>query len=200
MLRSLIFCASVESSYIHNMIDSLRIKEDFRTARCCGPQPSDEIRGFLKPDSGLISVHKAGCGNLRSIQPERLVKLTWEEILVEDDEHTPADDPVFGLLDETDFKILKHHATMGVDYAAVVAKSLGLDRATIFERHRKLRDLGLLVRVQPKMIQYRKGIVKNKWIKHRNHTYYEMTEKGLKLLHIEREKWGKAGMGRIDNF
>lgn len=167
------------------MTEPLRIREDFRIARCCGPEPSDEIKGFLKPDSGLISVHKASCGNLRSIQPERLVKLTWEEILVEDKEINPADDPVFRLLDETDFKILKHHSVMGVDYAAVVAKSLDIDRATVFERHRKLRDLGLLIRVQPKMIQYRKGIVKNKWIKHRNHTYYEITEKGLKFLLME---------------
>ncbi len=167
------------------MTDPLGIREDFRIARCCGPEPSDEIRGFLKPDSGVLSVHKAGCGNLRSIQPERLVKLTWEEILVEDDEHTLADDPVFKLLDETDFKILKHHAVMGVDYAAVVAKSVGIDRATVFERHRELRDLGLLIRVQPKMIQYRKGIVKNKWIKHRNHTYYEISNKGLEFLRME---------------
>ena len=111
--------------------------------------------------------------------------MTWEEILVEDDEHTPAHDPDFKLLDETDFMILKHHSVMGVDYAAVVAKSLGIDRATVFKRHRKLRDLELLVRVQPKMIQYRKGIVKNKWIKHRNHTYYEITEKGRQLLQIK---------------
>ncbi len=165
------------------MTKQLKAKKDFRIARCCDPIPPDEIRGFLKPDSGLISVHKAGCGNLRSIQPERLVKLRWEEILVEEDETTPTHDPDFKLLDETDFMILKHHAEMGVDYAAVVAKSLGIDRASVFERHRKLRDLGLLIRVQPKMIQYRKGIVKNKWIKHRNHTYYEITEKGSKILH-----------------
>jgi hypothetical protein len=175
----------MENSYIDNMTDPLRIKGDFRIARCCDPIPPDEIRGFLKPDSGLISVHKSGCGNLRSIQPERLVKLKWEEILVEDDERALVHDPDFKLLDATDFKILKHHAEMGVDYAAVVAKSLGIDRATVFERHKKLRDLGLLIRVQPKMIQYRKGIVKNKWIKHRNHTYYEITEKGLKFLQTE---------------
>ncbi len=167
------------------MTDPLRIRDDYRIARCCGPEPSDEIRGFLKPDSGLISVHKMGCGNLRSIQPERLVKLTWEEILAEDDERTPVEDPDFKLLDKTDFKILKHHAVMGVDYAAVVAKSLGIDRATVFKRHRKLRDLKLLIRVQPKMIQYRKGIAKNKWIKHRNHTYYELTDKGRRLLQIK---------------
>ena len=173
------------------MADPLRINGDYRIARCCGPVLSDEIRGFLKPDSGLISVHKVDCGNLRSIQPERLVKLTWEEILVEDDETALSYDPDFRLLDKTDFMILKHHAVMGVDYAAVVAKSLGIDRATVFKRHKKLRDLGLLVRVQPKMIQYRKGIVKNKWMKHRNHTYYEITDKGLAFLELH-EYIGKS--------
>jgi hypothetical protein len=164
------------------MTDQLRTKRDFRIARCCGPQPADEIRGFLKPDSGQISIHKAGCRNLRSIQPKRIVNLTWEEILVDGHEIAPADDPVLRQLDDTDLEILKHHAEMGVDYAAMVAKSLNADRALVFERHRKLRDLGLLVRVKPKMIQYRKGIVKNKWIKHRNHTYYEITEKGRAFL------------------
>ena len=37
-------------------------------------------------------------------------------------------------------------------------------------------------RVEPLMIRYRKNIVKGKWIKHRNHTYYELTEKGRKYL------------------
>jgi len=31
-------------------------------------------------------------------------------------------------------------------------------------------------------MQYRKGIVDNKWVKHRNHTYYKLTEKGTKYL------------------
>jgi predicted transcriptional regulator len=73
---------------------------------------------------------------------------------------------------------------MGVDYAAVVAKCLNIDRATVFKRHRKLRDLKLLARVQPRMIQYRKNIVDNKWIKHRNHTYYEITDKGRETIKI----------------
>ncbi len=173
------------------MPDPLRINGDYRIARCCDPMPPEEIRGFLKPDSGLISIHKAGCENLRSLQPERLVKLTWEKVLAESDGTAPADDPDFRLLNKTDFMILKHHAVMGVDYAAVVAKSLGIDRAIVFKRHRKLRDMKLLVRIQPRMIQYRKNIVRNKWIKHRNHTYYEITEKGQGFLELH-ESIGKS--------
>ena len=90
------------------------------------------------------------------------------------------------ILDDIDIKILDHHAKMGVDYAAVVAKSIIVDRATVFERHNKLKDMKLLARVRPKMIQYRKNIVRNKWIKHRNHTYYEITDKGREVLDFKK--------------
>ena len=51
-----------------------------------------------------------------------------------------------------------------------------------------MREMGLLERVEPLIIQYRKGIVDNKWIKHRNHTYYGLTSKGESYLryHIAR--------------
>jgi len=32
------------------------------------------------------------------------------------------------------------------------------------------------------MIRYRKGIVDGKWIKHRHHTYYALTQKGNRVL------------------
>jgi hypothetical protein len=164
------------------MVDSLILKENYYLAKCCRPVAGDKIAGFLKLDSPLISVHRADCPSLAKVDSDRLVNLTWAEILVEDIKVSPADDPDFTGLDKTDFQILKHHQVMGVDYAAVVAKTTGFPRATVFARHRKLRDLGLLKRVQPVMIQYRKGIVKNKWIKHRNHTYYEITSKGEEFL------------------
>ncbi len=160
----------------------LTLKDGFRLAQCCRPGTADSITGFLKPESGLITIHKIGCGNLKSIQPERLLMLEWDEALSKETKPEQSENPVFSKLDDVDFKILAHHAKMGVDYAAVVAKSIKVDRATVFERHKKLRDLKLLARVQPKMIRYRKNIVDNKWIKHRNHTYYEITEKGSWIL------------------
>ena len=163
------------------MADKIDLKEDFRLALCCNPLPGDDISGFLKPDSGVISVHKKGCRNLESIQPDRLVELEWDEILAEESNETQDDNSLIERLDEIDLRILRHHAEMGVDYAAVVAKSQKIGRALVFERHRKLRDLGLLARVQPRIIQYRKNIVDNKWIKHRNHTYYEITERGRRI-------------------
>ena len=58
-----------------------------------------------------------------------------------------------------------------------------LDKQTVFDRHRKLREMGLLERVTATMVRYRKGIVDNKWIKHRNHTYFDLTDRGRKYLH-----------------
>ncbi len=164
------------------MSEKIDLRQDYRLALCCKPAPGDKITGFLKPDSGLISVHKRGCTNLRSIEKERLINLTWNDIIKIEPEINIANDPVFTELDEKDLRILRHHAEMGVDYAAVVARCTGIDRATVFKRHKKLRDLRLLARVEPRMIQYRKNIVDNKWIKHRNHTYYEITERGREII------------------
>lgn len=105
--------------------------------------------------------------------------LDWDDILAEADFRPETD---YTKLDETDFRILEHHQRYGVDYSLKVARMLSLDRQEVFDRHAKLRDQGLLNRVEPTMIRYRKGIVKNKWIKHRNHTYYELTDKGIAYL------------------
>lgn len=164
------------------MSEIIDLNENFRLALCCKPSPGDKIAGFLKPESGIISVHKKGCVNLKSIEKERVIDLNWNEIIKTEPETDITKDPALSELDEIDYKILKHHASMGVDYAAVVAKCTKIDRATVFKRHRKLRDLKLLARVQPRIIQYRKNIVDNKWIKHRNHTYYEITERGQEIL------------------
>ncbi len=164
------------------MSGTSQLKDDYRLAKCCLPRLGDRIVGFLKADSPMISVHKVGCANLDKVADDRLVALTWIEITKEGVDENLSLDAEYKTLDEIDFKILRHHETMGVDYAAVVAKMQLLARVTVFERHKKLRDLKLLKRVRPKMIQYRKNIVKNKWIKHRNHTYYEITSKGCRFL------------------
>ena len=164
------------------MSDSPSLKDDYRLAKCCSPTADNQIVGFLKIDSPVISIHKTGCVNLEKVASDRLVSLTWDEITNNEVKSDLATDSDLQKLDETDFKILKHHQVMGNDYAAVVAKMTLIPRATVFERHKKLRDLKLLKRVEPKMIQYRKGIARNKWIKHRNHTYYELTVKGTEFV------------------
>ena len=150
----------------------------YKIAKCCAPQEGDSITGYFKEDS-TITVHHAECNAVQSFRPERLLVITWDEIRTTE---TPTDSvplpPEFAELDETDYFILKHHQELGMDYSIVVAEALRIPLEEMHQRHRKLRDLGGLKRVEGRIIHYRKNIVKGKWIKHRNHTYYELTPEG----------------------
>ena len=150
----------------------------YKLAQCCSPEAEDGISGYFKED-GTVAVHRSDCAAVQRLRAERLLEVTWEEI------HAAAapidietEDSTFNQLDEMDYLILKHHQEFGLDYSIVVSEMLGLPLEETHKRHRKLRELGGLKRVERRMIQYRKNIVKGKWIKHRNHTYYELTPKG----------------------
>ena len=156
----------------------MRLKDDYIAAKCCRPAPGDDITGYFSHDN-IIKVHRSDCANLNGIDPERLLDLNWDDIL-DEAPFQPGHD--YSELDEVDFMIMKHHRDMGVDYSLKVAKVLYIDKQTVFDRHNKLRNLEILQRVEPRIIRYRKGIVKNKWIKHRNHTYYDLTDKGNQYL------------------
>ena len=156
------------------------LKEGYRAAGCCSPQPDDSIRGYFSHDN-VIVVHTSSCGNLNKVEPERLISLVWEEI-IQQMEDEPDDD--YRQLDELDFRILQHHKTMGIDYSLMVASILKVPPQKVFQRHKRLRKLKLVKRVEKVMIRYRKGVVDNKWIKHRNHTYYEIAPKGERYLNI----------------
>jgi len=166
------------------MTDAPPTKENYALSKCCSPKPDCEIVGYYSHDGKLLKVHRADCDNLQKADQTRLVSLAWPEILAEKP-FTPEDD--YRDLDELDFRILAHHDQYGVDYSLAMARLVGVDKQTVFERHRKLRGMKLLKRVEPVMIQYRKGVVDNKWIKHRNHTYYDLTAKGNKYLGY----WGR---------
>lgn len=88
----------------------------------------------------------------------------------------------FNELSDKDFALLSHHLIMGIDYSLKVAGMIGVDKQTAFDMHKKMVALGLLRRVDATMVQYRKGVVSHKWIKHRNHTYYDLTPKGKKFI------------------
>jgi hypothetical protein len=156
----------------------MRLKEDFILANCCHPGVEDDITGYFSHDR-FIKVHKSSCPNLKKADSGRLIVLEWRNIVASDD-FKPDED--YRTLDGVDFAILEHHHKLGVDYSLKVAADLRIERHIVFDRHRKLRAMGLLERVKPVMIQYRKNIVKNKWIKHRNHTYYNLTLKGRDYL------------------
>lgn len=154
------------------------LKENYRLANCCQPQPGGEITGYYSHDN-IIKVHRTDCTNLAKADSTRLVKLVWGDIAAEV-EFKPEKD--YDELSAIDFSILTHHRDYGFDYSSMVAVMIKCDRKTVFDRHKFLKEAGLIKRVAPKMIQYRKNIVKNKWIKHRNHTYYDITPKGLSYL------------------
>ena len=150
----------------------------YKIAKCCMPQEGNAITGYFKED-GTITVHDTTCNAVKSLRPERLLAVAWDEIRRTE---TATDAvplaPEFAELDETDYFILKHHQELGMDYSIVVAETLRIPLEEMHQRHRKLRDLGGLKRVEGRIIHYRKNIVKGKWIKHRNHTYYELTPEG----------------------
>jgi len=160
------------------MAEDIPLKEKYQLARCCSPGLEDKIVGYFSYDDH-IKVHRADCANLRKAETERLVSLNWDDIR-RVASFTPGDD--YARLDHADFRLLQHHRDFGVDYSLKVAAMLHLPKQDVFDRHRKLRDMGLLERVKPVMIQYRKGVVDNKWIKHRNHTYYGLTTVGSRYL------------------
>ncbi len=150
----------------------------YKIAQCCSPEEAAPIIGYFKEDS-TITVHQISCPAVEGLRPERLLAVGWEEIRATETAHeTEPLSPAFNELDETDYFILKHHQEYGVDYSIVVAETLRIPLEETQKRHRKLRHLGGIRRVQKRIIQYRKNIVKGKWIKHRNHTYYELTTEG----------------------
>jgi len=157
---------------------TMNLKDEYTLANCCKPATSDNIVGYYSYD-GILKVHKSSCDNLKKAEQDRLVDLAWNDIIAGAEFKPDAD---YNNLDEIDWTIIKHHKTYGVDYSLKIASMLHLDKQTVFDSHTKLRDLKILERVKELMMRYRKGIVHNKWIKHRNHTYYKLTDKGDQYL------------------
>jgi hypothetical protein len=155
-----------------------RLKDDYVLARCCSPAPPDRIVGYYSYDK-VLKVHRHDCRHLIRVEAARLIKLDWQEI-IEPPPKGPGDD--FADLDTIDFAVLKHHRQYGIDYSLMLAKMLSIPKKDAFDRHQRLKEAGLLQRVDAVMVRYRKGIVDNKWIKHRNHTYYQLTKKGEQYL------------------
>lgn len=48
-----------------------------RISRCCNPVPGDDIVGFVSRGRG-IAIHRAGCSNLKNVEPFRLIEAHWE--------------------------------------------------------------------------------------------------------------------------
>ena len=156
----------------------------YKLAKCCSPQVGSHVIGYFKED-GAIAVHRSSCTSLKHLRQERLLSVTWQEIQTAASDTKPDEaDSVFATLDEIDYLILKHHQKFGIDYSIAVSEALGIPLEQTYKQHRKLKTIGGLKRVEKRIIQYRKNIVKGKWIKHRNHTYYELTPRGEKWIEM----------------
>lgn len=148
-------------------------------AKCCEPDEDKPIIGYFKED-GSITIHDKTCVTVHGLRPERILDVVWEEIQKTKKPEITLEIPTE--LDETDYYILKHHQELGMDYSIVVAETLRIPLEEMHKRHRKLKELGGLKRVEGRIIHYRKNKVKGKWIKHRNHTYYELTPEGIQWI------------------
>ena len=176
---------------------------EYRLARCCTPREPDHIVGLLKQDEDVDLVilrHHLDLGpdyaavvarrtelvtQPRSRAPTMIQRGLWSGFvgprLRGGDKKERGGDRPFPC-----------HARVGGHprmngwaspplRAGVTTKGTLLGQPR-FVRHRRLRDPGLLRRVQPRIIQYRKGIVDGTWIKHRNHTCYGLTDMGKAVL------------------
>ncbi len=65
----------------------------------------------------------------------------------------------------------------GCDYSKSVARALNIKLPEAFKIHKNLLDLGYLEKVSSRFTKY-KIDNKTKIIKHRNHTYYQLSKKG----------------------
>lgn len=48
-----------------------------RLSKCCTPVPGDSIIGFVTRGAG-VSVHRDDCGNIKHLDPDRLVQVEWQ--------------------------------------------------------------------------------------------------------------------------
>ncbi len=48
-----------------------------RYAQCCNPLPGDPIVGYISRGRGVV-VHTHDCPNVRNLEPERLLRVSWE--------------------------------------------------------------------------------------------------------------------------
>ncbi len=54
-----------------------------RYAGCCSPVVGDEITGYISRGRG-VTIHRNECANLKYLEPERLIKVEWQNDLVSD--------------------------------------------------------------------------------------------------------------------
>lgn len=63
-----------EGIQVHGVDDIL-----IHLARCCTPVPEDEVVGYITRGRG-VTVHREGCPNVRNLDPDRRVEVTWDTL------------------------------------------------------------------------------------------------------------------------
>ena len=54
-----------------------------RLSHCCSPVPGDRIIGYISRGRG-VSVHRADCPNIKSMEPERIIEASWDNFAIND--------------------------------------------------------------------------------------------------------------------
>ncbi len=91
----------------------------------------------------------------------------------------------WGLLEESDWRILKDLFSNAPDCAKFLSRRLGIELKETMWRLKELESLGFLERVEGRFLK-KKGL---KRPKHMNHTYYELTRPSR--LHLRRLLFGE---------
>ncbi|MFV9568345.1 DUF2250 domain-containing protein [Thermoanaerobacter mathranii] len=85
-----------------------------------------------------------------------------------------------------DLTILAYLKKLGPEYAKFLARRLGLSLEESRKRLQSLEKRGLIKRVERRIVKYYHR--QRKSVKHRNHTYYELTREGELFLRQARKK------------
>jgi len=85
-----------------------------------------------------------------------------------------------------DLTILAYLKKLGPEYAKFLARRLGLSLEESRKRLQSLEERGLIKRVERRIVKYYHR--QQKSVKHRNHTYYELTREGELFLRQARKK------------
>jgi len=85
-----------------------------------------------------------------------------------------------------DLTILTYLKKLGPEYAKLLAIRLGLSLEESRKRLQSLEERGLIKRVKRRIVKYYHR--RRKSVKHRNHTYYELSREGELFLRQAKKK------------
>jgi GTP diphosphokinase / guanosine-3',5'-bis(diphosphate) 3'-diphosphatase len=119
----------------------------YHLAGCCTPIPGEKITGVVTRGRG-ITIHRQGCSNLDSVECDRLIPVTWNSAL--DENNRPHTYPVGVQIEALDrvgvFKdILSRLSDQGINVSHASVKTATNQPALI--------DLGIEIRDKPQLEQ-----------------------------------------------